>query len=83
MKLKRFKLSALSSEQLRQKELSAIVGGNSCGCSCAYSSPSQGGSSSSDNMNANYKYGYESNNSCSFVARTEYGYEPVCRPKAS
>lgn len=36
MKLKRFRLNALSAETLRQKEMNAIVGGNSCGCGCAY-----------------------------------------------
>lgn len=81
MKIKRVKLNALCSEQLRQKELSAIVGGNSCGCSCAYEG--NGGSSTSDNLNANYKYGYESNNTCNFTSQTEYGWEAVCRPKAS
>lgn len=30
MKIKRFKLNALSKESLRQKEMSAIVGGTSC-----------------------------------------------------
>lgn len=81
MKIKRFKLNALSAEGLRQKEMNAIVGGNSCDCSCAYEG--NGGSSTSDNMNANYKYGYESNNTCNFTSLSEYGWEPVCRPKAS
>lgn len=56
MKFKRFKLNALSAEQLRQKEMNAIVGGyRACSCSCYYAD--KGGSSSSDNKNANYNLG--------------------------
>ena len=53
MKIKRFKLNALSIEGLRQKEMNAIVGGNSCGCSCYWAN--QGGSSIDDNNMANYQ----------------------------
>lgn len=81
MKLKRFRLNALSAETLRQKEMNAIVGGNSCGCGCAYED--RGGSSFANNMNANYKNGYTSNNICNIVERTDYYMQVVCRPKAS
>lgn len=57
MKIKRFKLNALSGEQLRQKEMNAIIGGDTCGCGCLYAGRS-GGSSTADNQNANYKKGY-------------------------
>ncbi len=65
MKIKRFKLNlrnALSAESLRQKEMSAIMGGKSCGCSCYYAN--NGGSSSNDNNMANYNYGYSSSEGC-------------------
>ena len=55
MKIKRFKLNALSAEGLRLKEMNAIIGGRACGCSCYYAN--NGGSSSTDNMNANYAVG--------------------------
>ena len=53
MKIKRFKLNALSAEGLRQKEMNAIMGGTRmCSCSCYWAN--QGGSSSDDNKSANY-----------------------------
>jgi len=55
MKIKRFKLNALSAEGLRQKEMDAIVGGRACGCSCYYAN--SGGSSSYTNSGANYNIG--------------------------
>ena len=55
MKIKRFKLNALSAEGLRQKEMNSIVGGKSCGCSCYYANT--GGSSSNCNSGANYAAG--------------------------
>lgn len=55
MKIKRFKLNALSAEGLRQKEMDAIVGGQTCGCSCYYANT--GGSSSYCNSGANYATG--------------------------
>lgn len=67
MKVKRFKLNALSKESLRQKEMSAIVGGTSCTCSCYYAESS--GSPSGTNSYANYGYGYHSSEGCN-----EYGY---------
>lgn len=68
MKIKRFKLSALSAAGLRQKEMGAIIGGNTCGCACAYEG--QGGSSTSSNMSANYSYGMTSSYGCN---QTIYG----------
>ena len=65
MKIKLFKLNALSAEGLRQKEMNAIVGGNSCGCSCAYEG--QGGSSTSANMYANYDINIQSPYGCNQV----------------
>jgi len=82
MKIKRFKLNDLSANELRQKEMNAIIGGaNSCGCSCAYADSS--GSSTSDNMQANYNFGYVSDNACNLIEKDEYeGWITVCRPKA-
>lgn len=72
MKIKRFKLNALSAEGLRQKEMNAIVGGNSCGCSCAYEG--QGGSTTSANMYANYDLNTQSTYGCNQVMKDdEYG----------
>ncbi|WP_082231322.1 TIGR04149 family rSAM-modified RiPP [Segatella buccae] len=71
MKIKRFKLNALSAEGLRQKEMNAIIGGNSCGCSCAYAN--SGGSSTSANMSANYGYDTSSSYGCNQVTKDDYG----------
>lgn len=57
MKIKKFKLNALSSEILHQKEMSAIVGGDTCGCGCLFAGK-PGGSGTADNQNANFKGGY-------------------------
>ena len=82
MKIKRFKLNELSANELRQKEMNAIVGGKDpCGCSCAYAG--NGGSSANDNMHANYNFDYSSDNACNFLEETEYGeWNIVCRPHA-
>ena len=72
MKIKRFKLNALSAEGLRQKEMNAIVGGNSCGCSCAYEG--KGGSSTSANMYANYDLNTQSSYGCNQIMK-DGGYE--------
>lgn len=66
MKIKKIKLNALSSEVLRQKEMDAIIGGNTCGCSCAYEG-APGGSNFHDNMSANYKLGITSSYGCNQV----------------
>lgn len=70
MKFKRFKLNALSAEGLKQKEMNAIVGGNTCGCSCAYAN--YGGSSTSDNKNANYSYDTTSSYGCIQIMKEDY-----------
>ena len=80
MKIKRFKLNELSANELRKKEMNAIIGGKRpCGCSCAYAGV--GGSNTSDNMQANYNYDYSSGNTCNFTEENEYGdWVTVCRP---
>ena len=55
MKLKRFKLNAISAEGLLQKEMNAIVGGKDCTCSCYWYG--QGGSPDGANSYANYGIG--------------------------
>ena len=62
MKIKRFKLNALSAEGLRQKEMNAIVGRKSCKCSCYWYG--QGGSPSGTNTYANYGFGGQSGQGC-------------------
>jgi len=82
MKIKRFKLNDLSANELRQKEMNAIIGGrNVCGCSCAYAD--SGGSNTSDNLHANYNYSYVSDNACNFTETDGYdGWDTICRPHA-
>jgi len=70
MKIKRFKLNALSVDGLRKKEMNAIVGGNTCGCSCAYAG--NGGSSASDNKNANYALDTTSTYGCNQMLKDDY-----------
>ena len=63
MKIRRFKLNALSAEGLRQKEMNAIVGGYAtCRCSCYWEN--KGGSTSGTNMSANANHGYYSIEGC-------------------
>lgn len=82
MKIKRFKLNALSQEGLQEKEMNAIIGGNSCGCACSFEG--QGGSSTNDNASANYQSGYVSNTKCNYVSYDSgEGFGFVARPKAS
>ena len=69
MKIKRFKLNALSAEGLRQKEMNALLGGKACSCSCYYAN--SGGSQREDNMNANYAYGYTSVYGCDQTIKTD------------
>lgn len=57
MKIKRIKLNALSAEKLLQKEMNAIIGGDTCGCGCLYEGK-PGGSTFSENASANGKAGY-------------------------
>ena len=62
MKIKQLKLSRLSERELKEKEMNAILGGNSCSCSCYWEG--RGGSSINDNNMANYKFEYESVHGC-------------------
>lgn len=53
MKIKRLKLNALSSENMRQKEMGAIFGGEFvCGCGCLFEGQ-PGGSTTAANGEAN------------------------------
>ena len=78
MKFKRFKLNALSAEGLRNKEMTAIIGGTRiCTCSCYWAG--QGGSIADDNKNANYAigdYGGESSQGCNQYMKADIGYIP-------
>ena len=54
MKLKKLKLNALSEAVLKDKEMNALKGGDSCcTCSCYYEKE-PGGSYTMDNMGANH-----------------------------
>lgn len=70
MKIKRFKLNALCSEGLRQKEMNAIVGGEDKSCTCSCYWYGRGGSSSGTNMNANHEFGGYSSQGCN-----QYSYD--------
>ena len=82
MKIKRFKLNDLSANEIRQKEMNAIIGGkDKCSCGCGFYQ--QGGSSMSDNMQANYNADLYSYTTCNLVVGDEYeGWQVVCRPHA-
>ncbi len=72
MKMKRFKLNALAQQTIQQKEMDALLGGQSCSCSCYWAG--QGGSSINDNNMANYQYGYSSGQGCNqFTYSDEMG----------
>lgn len=84
MKIKKFKLNALASEMLQQKEMNALVGGvgNECSCACYYQG--HGGANTNDNKMANYAYGYDSTKrgSCIVAGYSyEVGNHPVVFPK--
>lgn len=59
VKIQRIKLTRLECNELQEREMRNLVGGQSCGCGCHYAE-SQGGSAIRDNMNANSAYGYTS-----------------------
>lgn len=60
MKIKRFKLTSMTSAVIKSKEMSSLIGGAGTECSCACYYQDQGGSSTEDNKMANYAYGYDS-----------------------
>lgn len=66
MKIKRFKLTSMTSAVIKSKEMSSLIGGAGTDCSCSCYYENQGGSSTNDNKMANYAYGYDSEkrNSC-------------------
>ena len=59
MKLKQLKLNQLSREDLNNRQMKSLKGGNSCGCGCHYANE-PGGASTFDNQNANSASGYAS-----------------------
>lgn len=72
MKIKQLKLSRLSERELKEKEMNAILGGNSCSCSCYWEG--RGGSSINDNNMANYKLDTSSIHGCNqFTYSDEMG----------
>lgn len=74
MKIKRFKLNALCSEGLQQKEMNAIVGGEFiCGCGCLYEG-TPGGSTTAANQSAN-KSSYLWSDYNKYAYDTETGWE--------
>jgi natural product precursor len=56
--MKKMKLNALENQNLSNKEMNKVRGGDGCGCGCAYAN--SGGSSTGDNANANAAGGLHS-----------------------
>ncbi len=84
MKIKRFKLSDLSANEIRQKEMNAIIGGSYCGCGCQYYANEMFGTNNScDIASSNYKDGLMSDNVCDLIVINDYEeWEKVIRAKA-
>lgn len=72
MKNTKLKLTALSDAIMKDKEMSAILGGNCCTCSCYWEG--KGGSSVEDNKNANYAVDGYSVNGCNGYWACDDGY---------
>lgn len=86
MKIKRFKLTSMTSAAIKAKEMSSLFGGSGTECSCSCYYQDQGGSSTNDNKMANYAYGYDSTNRDSCVTAgysSEDGNTPVVFPKGN
>jgi natural product precursor len=49
--MKSLKVNRIEKENLSEKEMNQVRGGNTCGCGCLYAD--KGGSSTYDNANAN------------------------------
>lgn len=60
---KKLNLTTLSDAIMKDKEMSAILGGSNC-CTCSCYWEGKGGASSEDNMNANYGFNGYSINGC-------------------
>lgn len=69
MKLTKLKLSNLSDSNLKDKEMSSLIGGKECYCSCYWQGRS--GSSVDDNVNANYVHGFDSKDGCNEYGRVD------------
>ena len=71
--MKKLKLTALSENIMKDKEMKAIVGGNCCRCSCYWED--RGGSSSDDNLAANYADDLESVHGCNQYVNCEFPFD--------
>lgn len=80
MKLRKIKLSDLSDAGLKDKAMSALVGGICCSCSCYWEG--RGGSSYMDNSAANYKFGGVSKEGCNEYVYCDEPNEAVPLPSA-
>ena len=72
MKLDNFKINILSENNMSNKEMSDLKGGNNCSCSCYWAN--QGGSSIEDNRTANYNSNYQSIDGCNQYGETDCCY---------
>lgn len=71
MRNTKLKLTALSDAIMKDKEMSAILGGNCCTCSCYWENNT--GSSSVDNRDANFNWGINSPIGCNQYIYCEDG----------
>ncbi|MDD4697511.1 MAG: TIGR04149 family rSAM-modified RiPP [Fermentimonas sp.] len=69
--ISKLKLNVLSEENLLEREMNALKGGNDCSCSCYYTG--SGGSTSASNRNENYISGYTSPVGCNQYLLYDYG----------
>ncbi|MDR1581956.1 MAG: TIGR04149 family rSAM-modified RiPP [Prevotellaceae bacterium] len=77
-KLGKLKLNALNEQDLKEKQMNALRGGQICYCSCYWENvPNSNGSSTSDNRSANYNSGYYSQHGCNQYANVD-GYTYTC-----
>jgi natural product precursor len=61
-KLQKLRLRVLNEQNLAEKQMNALRGGENCFCSCYWAG--NGGSSVESNRSANYNYGYVSQQGC-------------------
>jgi natural product precursor len=75
-KLQKLRLNVLNEQDLKEKQMNALRGGNTCYCSCYWEGNT--GSSTADNRTYNYNSGYSSVNGCnqSRVDGSSYTYYP-------
>ena len=80
MKLKKLKLNQLLEDDLNNREMNSLKGGNTCSCSC-YWADYPGGSSIADNRSANHSGGQTSQHGCNNYMQNDNGYGSFWFPR--